>query len=432
MLISFSFGNFRSFRDTHSLSMETSSLQKDDYLHDNTISIGKQRYLKSVLIYGANASGKTNIIAAADFFKNIVLYSYKNLDKNLLKSLCIPFLLEQQYLQEPSVFEIIFIEQGIKYRYGISVLNGEIKEEWLFFTQKVRETLLFSREKQLVEYNKSSFGEAKLFVKTITKEGQGELEKTAPHIPFVSVLSVFQGKHSANVTNFFSRIRTISGAKDENLGQFTFELIRKDASFYQWSLDILNNFNISDIIIKEEPFSRQINFSESDKGHPMKIEGNRLDISVKKNLSHSEESVEWPLSLESEGTRKIIHLLGPLYDTINNGNILFVDEFDSKFHTLLSKYIFKLFHKFDKRSQLIVNVQDTNLMDTDVFRRDQIWFVDKHSIEQDSRLYSLSEYKIHTKKSYSQDYLQGAFDAIPLFSSLDEIQQLMEEKKDGE
>ena len=89
--------------------------------------------------------------------------------------------------------------------------------------------------------------------------------------------------------------------------------------------------------------------------------------------------------------------------------------------------MFQIFHHHSEASQLVVNVQDTNLMDTDVFRRDQIWFVDKDSVEQDSRLYSLSEYKIQKQKSYSKDYLQGAFDAIPLFSDLEIINCLMGE-----
>lgn len=433
MLISFSFENFRSFRDAHSVSMEASSLQKDDYLQANTIALNeKERLLKSVLIYGANASGKTNVIEAADCFKKIVLSSYKNLEKNLLNSLLLPFLLDRETLEKPSVFEMIFIEKGIKYRYGISILKGVIEEEWLYFTRNVRETMLFFREKQSVEYNKSSFIEAKLFVQSRSSktDNQGDLEKTAPHVPFVSVLSVFQGKHSLNVTNFFSRIHTIYGTQDEGLGRFTFELIQKDKSFYSWALDILENFNISDLTVKEKPFSRQINIPgvEDNQSSSIKVEGKGLEVSVKKLMNRSEQVVEWPLEFESEGTRKIIHLLGPLYDTIHNGNILFVDEFDSKFHTLLTKYIFNVFHQYDRTSQIIANVQDTNLMDVDTFRRDQIWFVHKDYEEQDSRLYSLSDYKIQIKKSYSQDYLQGAFDAIPLFHSVEEIQQLMESK----
>ncbi|WP_159070130.1 AAA family ATPase [Neisseria animaloris] len=429
MLIDFSFGNFRSFRDTQILSMQASELQKDDFLPENTIKLNdEKRLLKTALLYGANASGKTNLIKAVEFFRAVVLSSYKILEHNLLKS-AVPFLLETGYDEKPIPFEITFIEKDNRYRYGYSISKGEIIEEWLYITNK-RETPLFFREKQKIEYNKTSFSEAKLFVKsTQDDKGMNELERTAAHVPFVSVSAAFNGEHSLNVTNFINRINAISGIKDEELGAFTFSLINKDKDFRHFALKVLKNFNISDLRVREETFTSQLPLPEEDNVAIPKIEitENRMEVTVIKQMNHSEKLLEWPLNFESEGTRKIIHLLGPIYDTIKKHNVLFIDEFDSKFHTLLSKYLFQIFHCYSKASQLVVNVQDTNLMDTDVFRRDQIWFVDKDLIEQDSRLYSLSEYKIQKQKSYSENYLQGAFDAIPLFPDLNTVTRLMED-----
>ena len=114
-----------------------------------------------------------------------------------------------------------------------------------------------------------------------------------------------------------------------------------------------------------------------------------------------------------------------------NGNLLLVGEFDSKFHTLLSKFLFRIFHaQSEGLSQIIAAVQDVNLMNTDCFRRDQIWFVDKDIKSGSSHLYSLVEYKEKQrtlKSSYGHDYLSGAFDAIPLFDNLDEFEKLMPE-----
>ena len=429
MLVDFSFGNFRSFRDVQILSMRSSELQKDAFLLENTIKLDdEKRLLKTALIYGANASGKTNLIKAVEFFRTVVLSSYKILEHNLLKGV-MPFLLEAGYDEQPTPFEIIFIEKGNRYRYGYSILKGEIIEEWLYLTNK-RETQLFFRKKQKIEYNKTSFTEAKLFVKPIQSDnGMSELERTAPHVPFISVSAAFEGKHSLNVINFINRINAVSGIQDEQLGAFTFNLMNKDKDFRHFTLNVLANFNITDLRVQEETFTNQFPLIEEDNVAIPKIEitENRMKVTVVKQMNHSETPLEWPLSFESEGTRKIIHLLGPIYDTIKKRNVLFIDEFDSKFHTLLSKYLFQIFHDHSEASQLVVNVQDTNLMDTDVFRRDQIWFVDKDSVEQDSRLYSLSEYKIQKQKSYSKDYLQGAFDAIPLFSDLEIINCLMGE-----
>lgn len=423
MLIGFSFENVSSFKNLHHLSMEASSLKKDDFLHENVININdSQKFLKSTLIYGANASGKTNLIKVIRWFSHIVLDSYKNIEHNVLENV-MPFILDEENIKKPSEFEIVFIEENTKYRYGLSIFNNKIQEEWLYLTQK-RENCLFHRKNQNLEYrNKSSFKEAELFFNK-----KNEIEKTASYVPFVSVLSAFQGKHSQNVTNFFKKIQSISGANDEIFGNYTFNLINEDKLFQQWADEILKDFNIYGLIVNKEDITPTIELPINDGGEKIQLGFgiNTFKVRVKKYMNHSKEQVEFPLELESAGTRKIIHLLGPIYDTLKKGNILFIDEFDSKFHTLLSKHIFKIFHKNCKNSQLIANVQDTNLMDTEIFRRDQIWFVHKDSVEQDSQLYSLAEYKNQIQKSYSEDYLQGAFDAIPLFSSIDEINQLME------
>lgn len=429
MLIGFSFENVSSFKDAQNLSMEISELKKDSFLHENTICIENSTdLLKSILIYGANASGKSNLIKAIEWFKAIVLFPKENISENEITRV-IPFILNEESLKKPSEFEIIFIENNIKYRYGLSIFDGKILEEWLYFTQN-RETLLFHRKDLTIEYNKSSFDEAKLFINHSNNHQDGDkIERTSQHIPFVSVLSFTNGFHSKNVTNFFEKIQSISGVNDESLSNYTFRLAHNSPDFYKWLLTILNNFHIADLIIKEEEASMQsIEFPINENGEKIQLGFGikKLNVRIKKHMNHSEEKVEIPIELESSGTRKIIHLLGPIYDSIQKGNVLFVDEFDSKFHTLLSKYVFDIFHKYNKNSQLIVNVQDANLMDTEHFRRDQIWFVDKNPITQDSQLYSLSEYKINKQKSYGQDYLNGAFDAIPLFSSIDEINSLME------
>ena len=128
--------------------------------------------------------------------------------------------------------------------------------------------------------------------------------------------------------------------------------------------------------------------------------------------------------MESEGTKKLIYLLGPLYDAIRKDEILVIDEFDNKFHTLLCKFIIGLYNeKNNGLSQLIITCHDTNLLSNELFRRDQIWFVEKNN-KHESELYSLVEYKEHyTRKenSYSKDYLLGKYGAIPLFSSITEL-----------
>lgn len=306
MLIGFSLENVSSFKDTQNLSMETSALQKDDFLPQNTIEVENgTNLLKSALIYGANASGKTNLINVIEWFKSIILSPKEDISSNEIRRV-IPFILDSENLKKPSEFEIIFIENNIKYRYGLSLFEGVILEEWLYYT-KNRETLLFHRKKQEIEYNKTAFKEAELFIKQSKDSNQNMVDRTAPHIPFISVLSFTDGSHSKNVTNFFKRVQSISGINDEQVANYTFQLAQKDKDFYNWILDILKDFHITDLIIGEEEINHKIEFSLNNNGETIELGGiglKKFNIRVKKNMSHSEEKVEIPLELESSGTKK--------------------------------------------------------------------------------------------------------------------------------
>lgn len=430
MLINFSLENINSFKTTQNLSMEASTLKKDDFLTENLIKNKDKSYIKTALMYGANASGKTNFIKSLSQFKKIILSS-NDLRSNFTTEIT-PFLLSTGS-SSPSVLEIIFIENNIKYRYGISFFLGDIQEEWLYFNENIRETCLFYRELQEIEFNKSSFDEANIFVEE-KKSGYGIIQRTSKHTPFISTLAAFEGLHSSNVVNFFKKIQILSGLEDGLFGNYTFDLFDKDPNFRKWALGVLKDFYIEDILISETKNNEIEKISSDNEDINNLLESLRKvatttksrSVEIVKRIPFTEDRITFPLSFESSGTKKILHLLGPFYDTFKSGNILVIDEFDSKFHSLLSKEIFKLFHKHSLNSQMIVNVQDTNLMDTNVFRRDQIWFVHKDLIEQDSQIYSLMEYKNIIKESYSEDYLSGDFDAIPLFNSFQSVKELME------
>ena len=430
MLINFSLENISSFKTTQNISMEASNLKKDAFLNENLIKNKDKNYVKTAVMYGANASGKTNLIKSIGKLKQIVLSS-QDLNHNFTTDVT-PFLLAVGDVQ-PSVFEIIFIENDIKYRYGLAISLGKIEEEWLYFNENVRETSLFYREQQNIEFNKSSFDEANIFVEE-SSSGIGVIKRTSAHTPFVSVLAAFEGLHSTNVINFFKKIHILSGIKDNNFRDYTFDLIVKDSKFKKWALEVLKDFYIEDINISENPVNDIEHIKTDNEDLNNLLESLRkvatttttTTVEIIKRIPYTEDRISFPLELESSGTQKILNLLGPFYDTFQKGNILLIDEFDSKFHTLLSKEIFKLFHRHSKKSQMIVNVQDTNLMDTNIFRRDQIWFIHKDPIEQNSQIYSLADYKNHIKESYSQDYLNGDFDAIPLFNSIKLVEELME------
>lgn len=440
MLIDFSVQNFSSFNSTQELSLISSTTTKEFCDLENVHEVNKfgiKGVLQSAAIFGSNGSGKTNLVDSLKIFKSLVLGSLDSISESSIKHV-IPFLLKKDQFDTPTEFEVSFIAEGNLYRYGISVVEGEIEEEWLYWNKTARETMLFHREKQTVNYNQRSFSEAKLFVK---KEGDTwSIEKTKTHVPFLSVLAQFDGERSSTVTRWFEKLNVISGIYEAGFKRFTIELFEEDSAFKLWALEILKSLQIEDVSIVEHEKGfplptpkkviddKELNdvFSKL-KGYFDKNTIKEKTIEIVKKTTGG-EMFSLPLGLESEGTRKLIYLLGPLYDVIKNNEILVVDEFDNKFHTLLSKFIIQLYNKHNfGESQLILTCHDTNLLTNELFRRDQIWFVDKND-NHESELFSLVEYKEHytrKEKSYSRDYLLGKYGAIPLFSSISELGELL-------
>ena len=440
MLIDFSVQNFSSFNSTQELSMLSSTTTQElcDLQNVHEVdNFGIKGILQSAAIFGSNGSGKTNFVDSLKVLKSLVLGSLDSISESSINHV-IPFLLKKEHFDTPSEFEVSFIAEDNLYRYGISIVDGEIEEEWLYWNKTARETMLFHRTKQTVNYNQRSFSEAKLFVK---KDGETwTIEKTKPHVPFLSVLSQFDGERSSVVTRWFEKLNIISGIRESGFKRFTIELFEENSDFKVWALGILKSLQIEDISIveheKEFPLpspkkkidDKELNdvFSQL-RGYLDKNTIKEKTIEIVKKTT-DDEVFSLPLSLESEGTRKLIYLLGPLYDVIKNNEILVVDEFDNKFHTLLSKFIIELYNKHNfGKSQLILTCHDTNLLTNELFRRDQIWFIDKNK-NHESEIFSLVEYKEHytrKEKSYSRDYLLGKYGAIPLFSSISELGELL-------
>jgi AAA15 family ATPase/GTPase len=284
-----------------------------------------------------------------------------------------------------------------------------------------------------VEINNRSFAEAKDFVRR--EVGTLFIEKTKENVPFISVLAQFNGVKSGNVIKWFKRIHVIQGGI-ESYGSrsLTIKLFETNPTFKNWALEILSALQIHDVRIIEEDNdvgdfseSADADFKEAITKLSIWIKKSRAKRKiiqiVKKPEGGSQEYI-MPLMFESDGTKKLLYLLGPIFDVIVKEKILIIDEFDSKFHSLLSKYLIDLYHKTNlKNSQLILTCHDTNLLTKELLRRDQIWFLEKNK-QQESELYSLLEYKEHyTRKedSYSKDYLSGKYGAIPLLSSIEDL-----------
>ena len=442
----FSLENFLSFKDSATFNMNGYTPIKEHENDEHHCSVfydpsEKIKLLKSGVLYGANGSGKSNLLSAMDFFKNFILSSSneKQADDEIK---VLRFLLSSETDNQPSSFEMIFYIDEIRYRFGFDADKEKIHSEWLFsFNNEVssKETKLFSREFQDIKVNRQFF-----------KEGKGLEDKTRSNALFLSTVAQLNGERATQILKWFKTdFNIISGLEDDTTS-YSVSKFQKDDNFKKNVIEFFKSIQIGfdDIEIIEEnnilSFGNNIPSELSDevenvlsalkkfkekvkKSENSNVETKQISINtLHKKFNETEEFLKYELidfGLESKGTRKLFSLLGPIIDTIQNGKILVVDELDSRLHTLLTMELVKFFHsKANKKAQLIFASHDTNLLRKDIFRRDQIWFTEKNKIGA-TELYSLVEYKVNqatvrNDASFEKDYLLGKYGAIPFLGDI--------------
>lgn len=441
MLLDFTIKNYLSFKNEVSLNMLAAKTVKENEKNDskyvNTWSIPETetKVLKSAAIYGANGSGKSNLVQAMAFFREIVLASV--VDENIVNnSNSLNFRLEESNANEPVCMQIIFIADKMKYRYGFELFDSKVVSEWLFMQATIshsKESYCFIREKNTVTVNARTF-----------KGARGINAKTRGNALFLSTCAQFNVEIAMIIKEWFrKRFNVISGLNDPLA--FTANQFMHNNDMHRRILDFIKliDLGIEDIDVKEKAIeSNAFGSSATDQmeqltlrlaqGINPKIDKlNRLEINAQHALYNGDKKVgqvSLPFQMESLGTNKLFAFLGPWFDTLNNGGVLVVDEFGASLHTQLSIELINLFHSRMNQSgsQLIMTTHDTNLLRRDLLRRDQIWFVEK-SNKGCSDLYSLVEYKmnqatsVRNDASFGKDYLLGRYGAIPYFGNIDKF-----------
>lgn len=395
MLIEFKFRNFKSFKNEISFLM-TAVKSFSEHYDNNLIHIDKEfDLLKTAAIYGLNAGGKSNFISAISHMKGIVHNSFSNsLKKEEDKpSHDFQFKLNKATENADTMFEVSFLLNKTIYRYGFEINGHEIKKEWLY-KKLEREIVLFVRENGDFQINKTAF-----------KEGLKYKEEVNQNVLFISHLAQNNQEISRLIFAWFSNVNVLSGLTEDYF-KFTERLLKNDKYFRNWISLALKYIEIT-------------NIEASEADGKIVTYHNRYD---ENNLLI--DSIPFNINQESHGTRKLIHILGPIYDTLKNGRIIFVDEFDSKFHPNLSKKLLELFNHFNKNgAQLIFTGHDVSLLSKELLRRDQIWFINKDQFGS-SELYSLSDFNAKTVRNtsaFDKKFLEnkfGASDTIELSNKL--------------
>ena len=426
MLIEFSVGNYRSFRDIVTLSMVAAKLHSKPKLLDenNVFSIpGQPDLLTSTAIYGANASGKSNLVAALGFMRKFVLNSPNR--TSATGSIDIEnFLLNTATENKPSHFEIVFVSNGKRYRYGFEATKERVTAEWLFYFPKSREARLFDRILDEVELGERF------------KEGKDISNKTRPNALFLSVVAQFNGKIAQEIVAWFKRLKIVSGLQDIGMRLFTIQNYLNG----EIQEDIIELIKKLDLGID----NLQIETNKKDKPLPdglPEVLKNALTVLMETEggenfglqTTHGQYNVDGQLigyktfdfdEQESEGTKKLFALAGPIIIALREGHVFVIDELDAQLHPLMSCELVQLFNSKEtnpQHAQLIFTTHDTNLLGNDLFRRDQIWFTEK-DYQGATTLYSLAEFKIDNAKvrndaSYERDYIKGRYGAIPLLGN---------------
>lgn len=409
MLIRFSFKNFKSFKNENCLDMEATSLKEHEY---NVAKTENGEYLKVSAIYGANASGKTNVLQAFDYMKKRILVSddsKKNspIDEENIYSFMIN--------NAPIALEVEILAKNNKiYKYGFEVLKDTIISEWLFEKRVNKFYAIFERENNNVSMkpNKISdlvnIDERTLFLNIYSKIDRNNEDFSNVYDWFVN--SMYLDLGNPNFERFINNRVSLKILSDENYKK---ELLK-----------FIKTFDSGIEGIRTTP----------DSIEAVKSNNGIINIEVL-HRGENGELKALPFYLESNGTRKMFHLFDFFMDALKNGMVLFVDELDAKLHPLLTRYIINLFHNSQTNignGQLIYSTHDTVNLNKETFRRDEIWFAEKDK-DGISEIYALSDYileddknagkKVRNDATYNKDYLTGRYGAIPVLEEFDIIHE---------
>jgi len=426
MLIQFLVKNFRSFQGQQVLSMVASTdkvLLEENTIH--TPALSKQRLLRSAVVYGPNASGKSNLIAAFAFVQQFVQSSAERQAGTAIPLQ--PFLLDETSANSPSEFEIAFVHQDIRYQYGFSVDRQRVHGEWLIAYPKGSPQKWFERS-PLPDLSDSEW----FFGSQLRGEKEKLVSLTRPDVLFLSVAAKFNHKQLSSVYNWFVEYLRVITVDEKGYGAclpFTAKQTRENDDFRARIKGLLQfaDLGIADVSVQETD-----GLPEDRPENVQKVISSMFDKDGLKwrtiyvQMHHSTQDrtgtgVPFPMESESKGTQKLFCLGGPWLDTLQKGYTLVIDELDSSMHPHLVRALVSMFQRPDvniQGAQLIFDTHDITLLDTTLFRRDQVWLTEKDNGGA-SHLYSLLEFSPRKDESLARGYMHGRYGAIPVFGELD-------------
>lgn len=420
MLIEFKVTNFRSIKETQTLSMVAADALKE--LEGNTFDSGVvnlPKLVRSSVIYGPNASGKSNLIAALAFMEGMVRESAREAQVGEPIDIT-PFRLDAASRTEDTEFEIHFIAENVRYQYGFSLNAERIKSEWLYAYPHGSPQKWFERHYDS-KNNKYEYKYSPLFEKKKLREDRDKYT-----IENNLYLSVAVQKNSQQLlpafTWFQKKLQYILSMSHLREGR-TSNLCQSEDG----RLKVLAFMNAAGITVRDLSVEKK-SFTPDDLPIDMPDE---IREKVLKELlgavkfetkflyqSNDNQLIPFELEEESDGTQALFAFAARWLELLENDEILFVDEIDTSLHPLLVHHLVKLLNCSKSKAQLVFTTHDTTLLSQRIMRRDQVWFVEKDK-QQSTQLYSLADFSPRGNEALEKGYLSGRYGAIPFLSELD-------------
>ena len=414
MLLRFGVSNRLSMRDRQELSLTASSLKDPTGGLIDCPSAPSGSVLPAALIYGANASGKTNLVDAIRVMREMVLTSHSKWEPGGGVPLRRPFALDPEYSRDPTRFDIDFIMNGVRHHYGFEASDKGFLSEWLYAFPKAHRRMLFEREGDVFDFGRALGGQNKT-IATLVRSNSLYVSAAAQngHEQLYEIFAYFRSIHGVGGMGFPGATASSYFAHDEpddrvvkflaSVGTGIIECRRRETQLPEE----LQAFQREIAAVAERVLSMPITFDADADGKEVAIEfGHR---------GHDGSPVFLSLDRESAGTRRLLVVLDFVFRALDEGVPICVDELDASLHTYASEAVLALFCSGDtnpKGAQLIATTHDATLMNSNVLRRDQLWMTDKDAGGA-TKLYPLSDIRTRSGDDFSKGYLQGRYGAVP-------------------
>ncbi len=417
MIIEIRLSNFYSIKDEVVLDLRAgnSKSQKVQTLQANTFAYSDEQILKTVAIYGANASGKSNIIKAIRFCATMVFMSHTH-NENVTFNF-VPFKFEG-YNRKPSTFFIRFVIKEIEYEYSFSLTQTEIVTEALYYYPNGRRAKIFTRDEQAGKEKREIYS-----FSSVIKKPMDVTENTSRKTLYISRASQMDREIPKEIFQFFHETFI--------LGYVGYNAQSIEVLYHENRTALLKALQIADSDIVDVQMRKEIRPGKNVNADFMSNQASIVDIQqqhlIFSTFHKSNPTVAFDLMTEeSAGTQMLFYFMLTILNVVKHNKILLIDEIELSLHSKIVEYIVSLFHAGES-AQLIYTTHNTNLLNLNKLRKDQICFVNK-KVDGSSDLYSLFDYKdFRDTMDVEKAYLQGRFDAIPYIDdSLDNLKRVIE------